>query len=126
MPQQIRFPAKGRKRKKFIVDLKKRLDDANKACREVYALRNISGERAAEITEAETHEERYRQRQQYLRDKEHRRQMDLKDRLFYHMNENQLQHFRDGWQPIVQPVGGLQFGTPDLMVAPDGNTYWVP
>ncbi len=126
MPEQIRFPAKGRKRKKFIADLKKRLDDANRACREVCAMRNINGERAAEIAEAEIHEERYRQRQQHLRDKEHQRQLDLKDKLFYHMNDNQLQHYRDGWQPVVQPVGGLQYGTPDLMVAPYGNLYWIP
>ena len=53
--------------------------------------------------------------------------MDLVDRLFYHMNDNQLQHYRDGWQPVVQPLGGQQYGTPDLMVSPyDGEVYKVP
>ena len=126
LPRKVKVPAAGRKRKKFRKRLEAELKKAQEQSQINTAMEYCSGERMAELTESEMREERYRERQQYLRDKEHQRQLDLKDQLFYHMNDNQLQHFRDGWQPIVQPVGGLQYGTPDLMVAPDGNTYWVP
>ena len=88
------------------------------------AVKYCSGGRLADMIDAGRTEAVYRQRQQELRDKEHRRQLDLSDQRFYHMNQNQLQHYRDGWQPVVQPVGGLQYGTPDLMVAPNGNDVY--
>ncbi len=127
MPRQIEFPAKGRKRTKFISELAKELDEANRSCRMVYAMRNINGERAAELAEEGKARAKAWAKGKDLRDREHQRQMDLADRLFYHMNDNQLQHYRDGWQPVVQPVGGLQYGTPGLMVSPyDGKVYKVP
>lgn len=127
MPRQVEFPAKGRKRKKFIAALAKSLDEANRSCRMVYAMRNINGERAAELAEEGKARAKAWAKEKELRDREHQRQMDLADRLFYHMNDNQLQHYRDGWQPVVQPLGGQQYGTPDLMVSPyDGEVYKVP
>lgn len=127
MPRQIEFPAKGRKREKFIAALAKSLDEANRSCRTVYAMRSINGERAAELAEEDNARANAWAKEQELRDFEHQRQMDLADRRFYHMNDNQLQHYRDGWQPVVQPVGGQQYGTPYLMVSPyDGKVYKVP
>lgn len=126
LPRAWHFPAKGRAREKCCRQLKQEMDNAFAQQRQVQAYRNISGEALLESLEDEIARTDMWAKQQALRDKEHQRQLDLMDKRFYHMNDNQLRHYREGWKPVVQPVGGMQYGTPDLMVDPSGYLYWVP
>ena len=127
MPRQELVPPKGRKRKAFIRKLEEEFKQTIDSQGAYQAWGNVSGAAAAEMAEAEKGRIEYSAKAQELCDLEHQRQMDLSDRRFYHMNDNQLQHYRDGWKPVVQPIGGQQYGTPDLMVSPyDGKVYRVP
>lgn len=126
----LEVPAKGHRRnawrRKHEKVWRKWMVEAERRSVEAGARYYTSGDAYADSVESEKREAEWRRKDQVVRDAEHQRQLDLKDRLFYHMNDNQLKHYRDGWKPVVQPIGGLQHGTPNYMVGPDGNVYYVP
>lgn len=127
----LEVPGKGRRRDALRRKLEKAWrrweEEAEQMSVAARARYYASGDAYADSVEAEKSEAEGRRKGQMIRDAEHQRQQDLKDKLFYHMNDNQLKHYRDGWKPFVQPIGGLQYGTPELMVAPNGHdVYWVP
>ncbi len=121
LPVWVEFPAKGKKRKAVIAQIAKEFQEAH--VRQIAY--SISPEAQAKRIESEKARNEAWAKEKAIADAEHQRQMDLKDRLYYHMNDNQLQHFREGWKPLV-PRSNDHYGTPDLMVNPrDGNVYRV-
>jgi hypothetical protein len=117
MPTALEVPPKGAARNRFIREQKKLHADMLVQQR-MYC---ISDEYRREQLQGDIGKEEYRRKMFDERQREHRRQLDLSAKRFYHMNDNQLRHFRSGWKPVVKPVGGLQYGTPDLMVSPGGG-----
>ena len=123
IPMWIKVPKRGRAREAFRRKLEAWLIKADYASRLKTAWDNVSGRRRAQLAEDGKNEAECGAKAQAARDREHQRQCDLRDRLFYHMNDRQLEFYRQGNKPLVSPVGGRQYGTPNLMESPGGDVY---
>jgi len=54
----------------------------------------------------------------------HQQQLDDMERRSLYQTKNQHEHYKEGWRPLIEPGSG-HIGTPDLMVDPKGDLYYV-
>ena len=113
-----RFPADKKGRHKVGRHMMREVRQSMAAFNMMQDMQTQSYRQQSAGIDAEKEADQWRAKARRAADKAHQDRLDQMDRQFYHMNDNQLKHYREGWKPVVQPVGGVQFGTPDLMVAP--------
>lgn len=119
-----RFPADRRGRdavgKQMEEDLKKAVMLNNLACQ-----MNLQHyQRQAQSLQAEIDTMNMRARETEMANQFHQQRLDEIERRSLHQTQNQHEHYKEGWRPLVEP-GSSHIGMPDLMVDPKGDLYYV-